>query len=1283
VTVAGLSASFAAINTSWRVRAVETRWPDLLESLEQAAGDELDASLAAAVETANILADSAMMVAEATPSQAFRRLADAIGRGGPERGVVLLDSLGLPVAWAGRHRLEPVPGGPLLNARMTPFYVVLEAQRQTGSHIGVGQVLLAADSAIPDRSATLAELFMRRTGAALEFFSSSGGSVPSDAFDYKMEDGGGSHVLFSVRPVLPDQGAFKLELEAAGGRWTTWLMLGALAFLVACGPASARWLGVVAATLLLAVTPAGNWLGLGQLFSVATYYLDVLGPVSASAGSLMVTSALGLVALVPIARRGVKRHGIGIAVAVALVLAFPFTMEYLASGVTPPTSEIGLGLWLSWETTLSATAAFLLLATAVLVRGKGTTVRPPWISWVASGWAVGLAVLGLVVWHPVTRLPTWYTVLWLPAVLMAVAPATRARMVATVAVVCGAAAATLTWSAVAEGTLLLAERDAARASEGDPDLIFRLARFGETIGLDSVPKTSASLYRVWRRSPLSEDDYPAVLASWGPDGRQHARLDLAQMSLSNRLLQAIAESARDSAVSMQDHVVQPPSLYVQAVPFEDSSVVTVGVGPRSRLIEPVRLARFLRGERRLFAPYSMVLSEPGVDVSRRGQLSWRRVGFTVRGELVPVFLDAGGEPIDLPGGERHLHVQIPLSGIGPALVRGVLLVCWNALLIGLLWFAGEALTGKITVPPALRETMQLRSYRSRLTIALAGFFVLPTLGYAAWSFAHIQADAAQQGDLLIQETLSDAIPTARTLYQFADPDLGDHLTSLAQSVNADLLWYDRGVLRATSPEVLSQLGLVNVYLPTEVHDQLALRDELDLTSDVAIAGQATRVGYRNLPGFGTPGAILAVPRLVDVQDILSDQEDLLYLLALATLIGLAAAVLLAGRAAKSLARPVRSLRSAAVAVGRGDPLPPFEPDVPTEFVPVVKAFERMASDVEASQSALETARRRTAAVLRNVATAVVAVDPVLRVTIANPRAEQLLGAPLPAGAHVYALGGSEWTPVWEWLREFIKRKGDAQTREFVVGAKQIRAHTATIRGQPGGCVLALDDTTELTRAVRILAWGELARQVAHEIKNPLTPIRLGIQHLKRTHKDRHDDFEATLERTAKRILAEIERLDAIARAFARFGAPPAEAEPLADADLGSISQDTAELYALADGPHVEVEDDGAVFARVRKDEVKEVLVNLIENARDAGATEVRIAVSRDDAGDATVVVGDNGGGIAHEVLPLVFEPQFSTTTSGTGLGLAICKRLVESWGGTIQVESELGRGTAVRIAIGG
>ena len=105
------------------------------------------------------------------------------------------------------------------------------------------------------------------------------------------------------------------------------------------------------------------------------------------------------------------------------------------------------------------------------------------------------------------------------------------------------------------------------------------------------------------------------------------------------------------------------------------------------------------------------------------------------------------------------------------------------------------------------------------------------------------------------------------------------------------------------------------------------------------------------------------------------------------------------------------------------------------------------------------------------------------------------------------------------------------------------------------------------------------------------------------------------------------------------------------------------------------------MGRVRKDELKEVLINLIENARGAGATEVIVAVVRGPS-QACVTVQDNGSGISHRDLPRIFEPRFSTTSSGTGLGLAICKRLVESWGSTIDAASEVGRGTTFTLRIG-
>jgi len=204
--------------------------------------------------------------------------------------------------------------------------------------------------------------------------------------------------------------------------------------------------------------------------------------------------------------------------------------------------------------------------------------------------------------------------------------------------------------------------------------------------------------------------------------------------------------------------------------------------------------------------------------------------------------------------------------------------------------------------------------------------------------------------------------------------------------------------------------------------------------------------------------------------------------------------------------------------------------------------------------------------------------------------------------------------------------------------------------------------------------------VAHEIKNPLTPIRLGIQHLRRARRGSTQGFDATLRETTDRILTEIDRLDGIARAFSRFGAPAEGQPPLEPVDLLAVARETVQLYGLggaAGGAVVRFETDGETApVRARRDEVKEVLVNLLENARQADAKRVVVRLT---AGGRRLSVTDDGRGIPSEALPRVFEPAFSTTSSGSGLGLAITRRLVESWGGTITLESAPGRGTSVTL----
>ncbi|MGH7650059.1 MAG: sensor histidine kinase [Gemmatimonadaceae bacterium] len=213
----------------------------------------------------------------------------------------------------------------------------------------------------------------------------------------------------------------------------------------------------------------------------------------------------------------------------------------------------------------------------------------------------------------------------------------------------------------------------------------------------------------------------------------------------------------------------------------------------------------------------------------------------------------------------------------------------------------------------------------------------------------------------------------------------------------------------------------------------------------------------------------------------------------------------------------------------------------------------------------------------------------------------------------------------------------------------------------------------------------MARQIAHEIKNPLTPIRLGVQHLRRARNDPRVDFDRVLNENVTRILSEIDHLDEIARAFSRYGTAPAERQPPEAVDVAAVARDVMELERLG-GAHdagVEWRLDGAddpLVAKARTDELREVLLNVLENARLASATQIALRVARSD-GRVIIEVADNGQGIPAAVLPRIFEPHFSTRTSGSGLGLAMSRQLVESWGGEIDIASESGRGTTVRVEL--
>jgi two-component system, NtrC family, nitrogen regulation sensor histidine kinase NtrY len=434
-----------------------------------------------------------------------------------------------------------------------------------------------------------------------------------------------------------------------------------------------------------------------------------------------------------------------------------------------------------------------------------------------------------------------------------------------------------------------------------------------------------------------------------------------------------------------------------------------------------------------------------------------------------------------------------------------------------------------------------------------------------------------------------------------------------------------------------------------------------------------------IPGTGG-SLVLAAPARVD--DFLLDRRrrDLGVLVLFATALGAAAALWLSAVAARQLARPIASLREAARAVARGESDLPLEANAVSEFLPVFTAFRAMARDLGESRAALVEAQRRTDAVLRTVASGVIAVDEKGRVILANPQAETLLSEVPAPGESISHVG---WPAVAARVATFLRTSLDSDGFEIERGGRTLRGQLTRL--DRGGAVLTLDDVTELARAQRVLAWGEMARQVAHEIKNPLTPIRLGVQHLRRAWG--RPEFEMVLEQNVSRILTEIDRLDEIARAFSRYGSAPEESTPPISVDVAAIVQDVVALETLGEGNVQWACDvDGSVPPALgRPDELREVLLNLFENARHANARTVRARVSleaRDDeTGCVRIDVVDDGTGIPEDVIPKIFEPHFSTRTSGSGLGLAITRRLVEGWGGRVSIETSSGAGTTVRVEL--
>ena len=1162
------------------------------------------------------------------------------------------------LGWAGTLHANPRalvgPSGVV----STAFGLTLYAASDSA---GVRAVATSLLSASPPADRLTRGLAQRLPGSEVTegfVFSAPTDSAGPDALRYM----NGGRPLFVARAIVPsaDEVRFRVR-ERARVRVGVALLIALVAFLVAAARREAGALAAIGAVLVVlrcvAVVPLSEFSTRSRFFDASVYFFGPGRAFTSNAAALTLTSATLLLAALLVVRR--VRRGpprlVGAAIAILGVVLGPYFVRTLSRGIAPPAEGAGVALWLVWEIPLCLAATTLLVLAgwggraALGGRRSIDAVAGPAIAMLA-------AIVAPMVWMAPGQWPEWYALLWVASVAALVATQRRRYWLLSAASVAALGATTVVWGSTSRGRVELAERDVRGLAAPDAYASTLADRLAARLIGDTLPRTAQGLLERYVLSDLGASGYPVALTSWEGE-RPVATFGSAPFNVTWDTVRLAALEAEKGTAVESSFRGGAYGVRVVAVPVRGGAI-TILEAPRTRLIGSDAYARWygLSPGEANEPPYTVqVVAEP---LAPRESINWRRMGTELHGDW----------PVQSPEGAGRAHIEVDLRGLDSLIPRGGLLLLIDLAAVALVWLLAATADGRVGRWLRLRRR-RVRSYRTRLSLALFLFFLVPAAAFAVWSWQQLFNDAQESRRLLVTETMRAVTDDRRQ---------PDWLRRESVRLDTKLLLYDAGVLVDASDSLFAELAPLGSLLRPDVN-RVLVTDEVSATRSEPLADATGMMGYRVMPG-SRGSLVLAAPARVDDVQLDRRRRDLGVLVLFATAVGAVAALWLSAVAARQLARPIGALRTAARAVARGARELPFEGEATSEFLPVFRAFEAMAEDLGASRAALEEAQRRTDAVLRTVASGVVAVDEQGRVILANPRAESLLGDVPRAGEPVSRMASPA---VAARLAGFLRSVEHEDAFDMERDGRSLRGQLSRLSS--GGAVLTIDDVTELAHAQRVLAWGEMARQVAHEIKNPLTPIRLGVQHLRRARG--RPDYDHVLDQNVTRILNEIDRLDEIARSFSRYGSAPEERPPAEPTDVGEIVRDVVTLETLGEGSVVwrcEVRVEPAL-ALARGDELREVLLNLFENARLAKAGTVTATVCDDHLEDGAaalqITVADDGIGIAESVLPRIFEPHFSTRTSGSGLGLAITRRLVESWGGTVTIESKLGEGTTVRVKL--
>jgi len=559
----------------------------------------------------------------------------------------------------------------------------------------------------------------------------------------------------------------------------------------------------------------------------------------------------------------------------------------------------------------------------------------------------------------------------------------------------------------------------------------------------------------------------------------------------------------------------------------------------------------------------------------------------------------------------------------------------------------------------------------------------------------LESDQRTTGESALRaagQLLGNAIRALPPGFVFDPATFDPEVTAISVVVQHEVNLYWRSGLAASSKHELFTAGLLPKRIPGEIYASL----ELAGLSLGALVNHVGETDYLELYApLRVPGEDLGrEPQLFLSVPLLAQQEEsgrqLRHLGRHAVLVTVALFLLIAAvgtRLARNFTRPLMQLVEGTRRIAAGATSLDLAP-TELELAALVRAVDDMARRIDEGRQRLVREKQVVERIVQNVTSGIVSLDRDRRVLMHNRVAQELLGVEVGESLHDVVRQSPRLVPVAEFLRSAGGEMARATVRLGEAGEGEREWSLVWVplpgTGEPFA-LLVVEDATEELRGQRLFAWAQMARMIAHEIKNPLTPIRLSAEHMREVYRSDPAHFSRVFEQCTANILTQVEELRSIASDFSTYSAIPR-----IDPQPGDLTAAVAELvagYRAAPPRGVAIElatPDGAITARFDTKLLMRAVRNLLENALRASAGGGRVTVSVARQGESVrIAVADTGPGVRPDLLPRIFDPYFSTHDSGTGLGLPIARRIAEEHGGAITAHNRPGGGLEAAITIPG